>query len=306
MQCGRKFWIFVICAKCVSVLFCYINVLHRSRLTGNSWLTWNSQDIGVDNRVKARYEVTHFSDNDDGLSDSEESEVVPKPKRMEIHGDGSLKEVKRDGSLRGIGDSPIALDYTPSDDFEMNVSPLEPFQEETNNDVMNFTIEDESPRVDVMDPEEIPVQIETEEIPVQIETEEIPVQIETGEIPVQIEEVPNQREPSGPDKDEEVSDDPETDLEVAQVLGSRSVDKDKATMKLQPQDSPHQVASDEEVENFNLVVLKHISAQRQVLITLFLCDLEHLYTVFSVHDTFETHLFTSAVISLTIILCGGP
>ncbi|XP_056001146.1 ankyrin repeat domain-containing protein 26-like isoform X4 [Ostrea edulis] len=204
------------------------------------------RDIGVDNRVKARYEVTHFSDNDDGLSDSEESEVVPKPKRMEIHGDGSLKEVKRDGSLRGIGDSPIALDYTPSDDFEMNVSPLEPFQEETNNDVMNFTIEDESPRVDVMDPEEIPVQIETEEIPVQIETEEIPVQIETGEIPVQIEEVPNQREPSGPDKDEEVSDDPETDLEVAQVLGSRSVDKDKATMKLQPQDSPQQVASDEE------------------------------------------------------------
>jgi hypothetical protein len=219
-------------------------------------LTWNSQDVAVDSRVKARYEVTHFSDNDDGLSDSEESEVVPKPKRVEVHADGSLKATTRDGALRGIGDSPIALDYTPSDDFDMNVSPLEPFQEESNNDVMNFTIEDESPRADVLGTDEIPLQIEPEEIPVHIKQDVVTQRIK--------QDVVTQKKPAGVDKDEDMSDDPETDREVAQVLALTSGNKDKTATKLQPPESPQQVPSDEEVESFNLIVLKHISAQRQV------------------------------------------
>lgn len=188
----------------------------------------------MDNQVKVRYEVTHFSDNDDGLSDSE-SEMTANPKRIEVHSDGSLKEVRRDGSLRGIGDSPITLDYTPSDDVEMNVSPLEPFQEETNDEVLDFTIEEESPRVDGTHTEDIPFSILPEETPIQGKP---------------------------PDVEEEVSDDPETDREVAQVLAPKIMDKPPG--KPVPRDSPQQVPSDEEVESFNLVVLKHISAHRQV------------------------------------------
>ena len=205
-----------------------------------SLLSWNYQDTEVNSEVKARYQVTHFSDNDDGLSDSE-SEVTPR--RIAVHGDGSLKQVKRDGSLRGIGDSPIALDYTPSDDFDMNVSPLEPFQEETNHEVMEFTIEDESPRTEGTDPEEIPLSILPEEA--------TPVKkaVSAG---AQIEE-----------QEEEVSDDPETDHEVAQVLGQKIPGKPQGTPG-KSQESPHQVPSDEEVESFNLVVLKHFSAHRQV------------------------------------------
>lgn len=191
----------------------------------------------MDNQVKARYEVTHFSDNDDGLSDSE-SEMTANPKRIEVHSDGSLKEVRRDGSLRGIGDSPITLDYTPSDDVEMNVSPLEPFQEETNDEVLDFTIEEESPRVDGTHTEDIPFSILPEETPIQGKP---------------------------PDVEEEVSDDPETDREVAQVLAPKIMDKNQMPPgKPVPPDSPQQVPSDEEVESFNLVVLKHISAHRQV------------------------------------------
>ncbi|XP_062588360.1 uncharacterized protein LOC134250039 isoform X5 [Saccostrea cucullata] len=187
------------------------------------------QEIEENSQVKARYEVTHFDEDDDGLSDFEESEVELKPKRIEVHRDGTLKEVKRDGTLLGIGDSPITLDYTPSDDFDMNVSPLEPFQEESNNEVVDLTIEDESPRVEVMGLDEIPVQLE----------------------------------PTACDKNEELSDDPETDHEVAQVLASRSGDQVKVKDKPQPKDSPEQVPSDEEVESLNLMVLKHISAHRQ-------------------------------------------
>uniref|UniRef100_K1QP98 Ankyrin repeat domain-containing protein 26 n=1 Tax=Magallana gigas TaxID=29159 RepID=K1QP98_MAGGI len=194
------------------------------------------QENEVDNQVKARYEVTHFSDNDDGLSDSE-SEMTANPKRIEVHSDGSLKEVRRDGSLRGIGDSPITLDYTPSDDVEMNVSPLEPFQEETNDEVLDFTIEEESPRVDGTHTEDIPFSILPEETPIQGKP---------------------------PDVEEEVSDDPETDREVAQVLAPKIMDKNQMPPgKPVPRDSPQQVPSDEEVESFNLVVLKHISAHRQ-------------------------------------------
>ena len=207
-----------------------------------SWslLSWNYQDTEVNSEVKARYQVTQFSDNDDGLSDSE-SEVTPR--RIAVHGDGSLKQVKRDGSLRGIGDSPIALDYTPSDDFDMNVSPLEPFQEETNHEVMEFTIEDESPRTEGTDPEEIPLSIQPEEA--------TPVKKAAS--------AAAQRE----GQEEEVSDDPETDREVAQVLGQKTAGKPQGTPG-KSQESPHQVPSDEEVESFNLVVLKHFSARRQV------------------------------------------
>lgn len=198
------------------------------------------QDTEVNSEVKARYKVTHFSDNDDGLSDSE-SEVTPR--RIAVHGDGSLKQVKRDGSLRGIGDSPIALDYTPSDDFDMNVSPLEPFQEETNHEVMEFTIEDESPRTEGTDPEEIPLSILPEEA--------TPVKKAASAAA------------QGEGQEEEVSDDPETDREVAQVLGQKTSGKPQGTPG-KSQESPHQVPSDEEVESFNLVVLKHFSARRQV------------------------------------------
>lgn len=68
-----------------------------------------------------------------------------------------------------------------------------------------------------------------------------------------------------PNVDEEVSDDPETDREVAQVLAPKTVDKNQMPPgKPASKDSPQQVPSDEEVESFNLVVLKHFSAHRQV------------------------------------------
>lgn len=70
--------------------------------------------------------MIYFFDNDDGLFDLE-SEMTVNFKRIEVYSDGSLKEVRRDGSLRGIGDFFIIFDYIFSDDVEMNVFFLELF-----------------------------------------------------------------------------------------------------------------------------------------------------------------------------------
>lgn len=189
------------------------------------------------------------SENQDESDDSYlDGDLTPQPKRV--------VEICRDGSLRGVGDSPIVLDYrgSTSDISDPNIIESPKGVEE------ELTILDEV----------VPVsgEIIEKESPYVMLEESTPVE-EVDE--TYIEEI---RDISSP-----MSDDPETDKEVARVLGledkssSRSTTserkEDVQTMKHTlvkhgSQDTLNQLPSDEEVELCSLTFLHQTKAPKQV------------------------------------------